>query len=47
MSHENFFRNGWGVLQLLRRKHASLVPILGKHDIVSVKGGNEAVSMLS
>ncbi|CAM9810049.1 unnamed protein product [Ascophyllum nodosum] len=30
VSHENFFREGWGVLQHLQRCHASLVPILGK-----------------
>eukprot|EP00903_Cladosiphon_okamuranus_P016708 g15401.t1 len=30
LSYENFIREGWGVLQLLRRKHAPLVPILGQ-----------------
>ncbi|CAM9269365.1 unnamed protein product [Hapterophycus canaliculatus] len=30
LTYENFVREGWGVLQLLRRKHAPLVPILGQ-----------------
>eukprot|EP00752_Nemacystus_decipiens_P001236 g1235.t1 len=31
LSYENFVREGWGVLQLLRRKHTPLVPILGQN----------------
>ncbi|CAB1117740.1 unnamed protein product [Ectocarpus sp. CCAP 1310/34] len=30
LSYENFIREGWGVLQLLQRNHAPLVPILGQ-----------------
>ncbi|CAN0201620.1 unnamed protein product, partial [Ectocarpus sp. 12 AP-2014] len=30
LSYENFIREGWGVLQLLQRNHAPLVPILGE-----------------
>lgn len=30
LSHDNFSREGWGVLQLLQKKHAPLVSILGE-----------------
>ncbi|CBN76435.1 conserved unknown protein [Ectocarpus siliculosus] len=30
LSYENFVREGWGVMQLLQRNHAPLVPILGQ-----------------